>query len=246
VRRALEALAENGVVSRFAEGAEVVYRIGPEQELAAAYYRNTVIHFFVNAAIAELALLAAAEGEPAAAPAAFWRAAMELRDVLKFDFFFAEKEIFRGELRQELALQNPDWEGELRRGPDAIRALVRGFRPFSSHRTLRPFFDSYRLVADQLEREPPDAALDESACVARCMGLGRQYHLQRRIQSASSISQPLLRSALRLAGNRGLLEPGAQDLAVRRRAFAEEIRAVLRRIDAVDALAASRRAGLIP
>jgi glycerol-3-phosphate O-acyltransferase len=55
----------------------------------------------------------------------------------------------------------------------------------------------------------------------------------------------LIETALRLAGNRGLLEPGPADLAERRRAFAEEIRDVIRRIDAIDALAASRRAGLI-
>ena len=34
--------------------------IAPDQHLAAAYYRNTVIHFFVNGAIAELALIRAA------------------------------------------------------------------------------------------------------------------------------------------------------------------------------------------
>ncbi|MFP8881329.1 MAG: 1-acyl-sn-glycerol-3-phosphate acyltransferase, partial [Myxococcota bacterium] len=59
VQRTLEALVENNVVSRFDGGPEVVYRIGAEQQLAAAYYRNTIIHFFVTSAIAELALLRA-------------------------------------------------------------------------------------------------------------------------------------------------------------------------------------------
>jgi glycerol-3-phosphate O-acyltransferase len=77
------------------------------------------------------------------------------------------------------------------------------------------------------------------------MGLGKQYYLQRRIHSTASVSQVLIRTALRLAGNRGLLEPGAPDLVERRQAFAEEIRRAVRRVDAVDALAASRRAGLI-
>jgi glycerol-3-phosphate O-acyltransferase len=77
------------------------------------------------------------------------------------------------------------------------------------------------------------------------MGIGKQYHLQRRIRSTASISQVLLRTGLRIADNRGLLAPGQPDLASWRSAFAAEIRADIRRTDAIDALAASRRAGLI-
>ena len=36
-------------------------------------------------------------------PAAFWAEAMRLRDLLKFEFFFADKETFRDELRREMA-----------------------------------------------------------------------------------------------------------------------------------------------
>jgi glycerol-3-phosphate O-acyltransferase len=75
--------------------------------------------------------------------------------------------------------------------------------------------------------------------------LGKQYHLQRRIRSAESVSKVLFESALRLARNRGLLDSGVPNLPERRRAFAREIREAVRRVDAIDALAASRRAGLI-
>ena len=97
VERVLDALAANEVVDRFAEGSEAVYRIGVERELAAAYYRNSIIHFFVDPAIAELALLEAAEAsEHDDRVASFWRAAMQLRDLLKFEFFFADRDAFRG------------------------------------------------------------------------------------------------------------------------------------------------------
>jgi glycerol-3-phosphate O-acyltransferase len=75
--------------------------------------------------------------------------------------------------------------------------------------------------------------------------VGRQYHLQRRIHSADSISQVLFQSALRLAENRDLLDAGQPDVQARRAAFADEIRSALRHVDVVDALAASRRAGVI-
>ena len=170
---------------------------------------------------------------------------MQLRDLLKFEFFFAEKEIFRGQLRREIADQDPNWEDILRAGPDAIQGLLRRFRPYSAHRVLRPFLEAYRIIADHLERQEPDAVIDTNRFLAACMGIGKQYHLQRRIRSTASISQVLLRTGLRIADNRGLLTPGQPDLASWRTVFAAEIRADIRRADAIDALAASRRAGLI-
>jgi hypothetical protein len=59
------------------------------------------------------------------------------------------------------------------------------------------------------------------------------------------VSQVLIRTALKLADNRGLLDPAAGDLAARRSGFAEEIRTAIRRVDAIETLAASRRVGLI-
>jgi len=248
VERSLEALVDNGVVTRFSEGSESVYWIGPDQQLAAAYYRNAIIHFFVNPAIAELALLQAAEpddSDDGDRVAAFWRGAMQLRDLLKFEFFFAEKDLFRSELHQVIAAQDPDWERTLERGPDAIQELLRGFRPFSAHRILRPFLEAYRIVADRLERADPAEAIDHTQLVRDCIGLGQQYHLQRRIRSTASVSQVLFQTALKLADNRGLVRSSEPDLASWRKVFADEIRVALRRIDAIDALAASRRAGLI-
>src|SRR5947199_55414 len=245
VRRALAALIENGVVTCFAEGPEAVYAIGPDKHLIASYYRNTIIHFFVNGAIAELALLRAAADGVADPTDEFWDEALRLRDLLKFEFFFAGKEAFREELRAEVRLHVPEWERRVAEGPAAIQALLRRFRPFSAHRVLRPFVEGYRVVADALERRPPEAVLDEGEFLRGCLALGQQHVLQRRIMNAESVSQGLFASALRLARNRSLVDPGAPDLAERRRAFAEEVRRVIRRIDAIDALVAARHAGLI-
>ena len=245
VERTLGALVENGVVTCFAEGPEAVYLIRPEKHLIASYYRNTIMHFLVNGAIAELALLRAAEDDVADSPAEFWDAAMRLRDLLKFEFFFAAKEIFRDELRAEIRLHDPDWEGRLAEGPAAIGALLRRFRPFSAHRVLRPFLEAYQVAADALARHPPEAAFEESAFLHDCQALGQQYVLQRRILSPESVSQALFATALRLARNRDLVNPGPPDLAERRRQFADEVRDAIRRIDAIEALVAARHAGLI-
>jgi glycerol-3-phosphate O-acyltransferase len=244
VQRTLDKLIETGVVTSFTEGPEAVYAIGPDQHLAAAYYRNTIIHFFVTPAIAELSLVRAATAAPADPIAAFWQEAMELRDLLKFEFFFADKDAFRDELRRELAVYDAQWESLLARGPDEIYALLRRLRPFTAHRILRPFLEAYQVVADALARLGTQA-FEEASFLSRCLAMGRQYQLQRRIRSAESVSRVLFSTALRLAANRDLLDPVAARVEERRRAFAREIRATIRRIDAIDALAASRQAGLI-
>ena len=245
IERIVDQLVQSGVVSRFDEGLDAVYAIGPEQHLTAAYYRNTIIHFFVTPSIAELALLRAAEGEPAAATAAFWEEALRLRDLLKFEFFFAEREAYLQEVRDELALHDPDWEANLAQGGDAVRAIVRRFKPFNAHRVLRPFIEAYRVVGDALERQDAATPVDENAFLSTCLALGKQYRLQRRIRREESVSKVLFGTAVRLARNYNLLTPDGDELVDRRRTFARDIRAVIRRIDAIEALAASRVAGLI-
>jgi glycerol-3-phosphate O-acyltransferase len=170
---------------------------------------------------------------------------LRLRDLLKFEFFFADKDVFREEVRDEVALHDPAWEARVAEGPAAMQALLRRFRPFSAHRVLRPFLEASRVVADALELRAADATIDENEFLRACQALGQQYVLQRRILSPESVSQGLFATALRLARNRDLIEPGAPDLGERRRAFAEEVRAAIRHVDAVDALVAARHAGLI-
>jgi glycerol-3-phosphate O-acyltransferase len=243
VQRALEALAENGVVTRFEGGPEVVYRIRQEQQLAASYYRNTIIHFFVNAGIAELAVLHVSEGSDDDPVEAFWQAVMRLRDLFKFEFFFAGKEEFRSEMREELAFHDADWEKRLEQG-DAAR-LAKSFRPFTAHRVLRPFLECYRVVSDGLLRTTSSKRTDRDDFLDACLGLGKQYQLQQLIQSSASVSKALFTTALSLAEHRGLLDDDSPGIEARRTVFADEIRDAYRRVDMVDALATSRRAGLI-
>ena len=250
VQRALDALVESGVVTCFAEGPEPVYAIGPDQHLTAAYYRNTIIHFFVNGAIAELALLRAAEDdvdEPRARRSGTRR--MRLRDLLKFEFFFAEKEALPRRARATSSrCTTPSGRTALARGPRGDPArCVRRIRPFNAHRVLRPFLEAYRVVGDALVREKPTRRSTRPPSSARCLALGKQYQLQRRIHSAESVSKVLFETALRLARQ-------SRPARARRRrtspsagaAFAEEIRDAIRRIDAIELLAQSRVAGPDP
>jgi glycerol-3-phosphate O-acyltransferase len=240
----LERLSDHGIVTKYAAGQEAVYMISPEQHLAAAYYRNTVVHFFVNDAITELSLLAAAEAEPGRRVEVFWDQVMAMRDLLKFEFFFSEKETFKEEISTEMAHYDPGWEKRLAGTPDEARELLRGFRLLMSPWVLRPFLEAYQVVADNLNTHSPYVEVDTKRFITECLGLGRQYRLQRRIATEESVSQVLFKSALALAENRNLLDIDDEDLGGKRTAFATEIQESLRRISAVEALRAVRRAGI--
>ncbi len=244
VRATLDLLVESGVLERFDEGPELIYSVAPDQHLAAAYYRNTVIHFLVSGAIGELALLRAAEAAVGEGAKAFWDEAFRLRDLLKFDFFFSEKEQFREELREELSLHARDWEERVA-DPDEARALLESIRPFHAHRTLRAFFEAYAIVADRIAGLGAGAAGDEYELVRDCLVWGKQYLRQRRIRSAESVSKTLLQNGVRLADNRQLLDGEGSELAERRLRHARELHDTIRRVDAIDALASARRAGAL-
>ncbi|MEO2170020.1 MAG: hypothetical protein ABGY42_18275, partial [bacterium] len=245
VRDALLELASSGVVASYEEGPEPVYLIAADQYLTAAYYRNTIVHFFVAGAIAELALLAAAEAPDGERMAAFDDSVAALRDLFKFEFFFPEKEEFRREVGSELSLRSPGWEDAVASDGDAIRAVLHSLRPLLAHRVLRAFLSAYRVAADEIAALLDPAAFDESVFLVACVRRGRQYLLQHRLRSAESVSEPLFRAALGLARNRGLLDPKTTDREAACADFVREVAAALHRVEAISALGSARRAGLV-
>jgi glycerol-3-phosphate O-acyltransferase len=239
VLAALRALEENHTVTSYSGGPRDVYSIGPDQQLAAAFYRNTAIHFFVDTAIAEVAVVAAT-GCDGDRVEAFWAEAMHLRDLLKFEFFFPEREEFVVRLRAEVSSRLPDWEDRLASAPEFLSA----FYPFFAGVVLRSFVEAYRVVAHELARQVPPRSIDRTAFLAACQGRGQQYLLQRRIRTSESVSRPLFATGLQLAANRRLLELDAGVLE-RRQQFRRDIDGVLGLIDAVDDLARHRYAELL-
>jgi glycerol-3-phosphate O-acyltransferase len=230
VRATLDALVSGGVVSFVEEGRDPVWLIGPEHQLAATFYRNSVIHFLLDTALCELAVLRA--GESASDPVgAFWDEIARLRDLLKFEFYFRERDEHRREEAAEMTRHDPSWESLLRSGPAAADELLAEMRPLVSHVVVRPFVEAYRLVADVLVHD--QTLVSDSEVVRRALGLGRQYVAQHRLRSSESVSALLFRTALQLARNRGLLEPGP-DLAERRAAFLAELRDLVRRLDQIE------------
>ena len=239
VRATLDALVQGGLVTCTADGREPVWLIGPDHQLAATFYRNSLIHFLLDTALCELAVLRArdAAANHLGAVGAFWDEIARLRDLLKFEFYFREREEYRRQVGEEMNRHDPAWEDRLRAGPAEADALLAGMRPLVSQVVVRPFVEAYRLVADVLAQD--DQPADPEEITRRALGLGHQYVAQGRLRSSESVSVLLFQTALLLARNRGLFEPGA-DLAGRRAVFLAELRDLVRRLDQIENLAIQR------
>ena len=223
VRAAVDALSNEHPITRIDGGREPVWRIAPDAQHAAAFYRNSLIHAFLETSIVELALAHArhVEGDRMQA---FWDRAMRLRDLLKFEFYFADSAAFRDNIAAEMAWHD-DWEAHVAAGGDEIDALLFAKRPLMADAMLRVFFEAYEIVADVLRDAPADVAQKELTKSA--LGVGRQYVAQTRVRSSESVSTLLFATAYQVVVDQDLIAP-APDLAERRSAFRGELRDILR------------------
>jgi glycerol-3-phosphate O-acyltransferase len=234
--QALGALTRHGVVTVYDGGTQPVWSIASERHLEAAFYRNSVVHFFLNRAIAELVLTRVSEEQQPDAVVDGWEEALRIRDLLKFEFFFARKRVFGQELREELELIDPGWERRAGEPGAAWEALARA-NLLLAPRVLASFLEAYLVVAERLAARDPQNPVDEKAFIARCLGVAHQQRLQKQLKSTESISRELFANALKLAENRGLLEP-AEGVREGREALADELHTLVGRVERLRALAA--------
>lgn len=232
VRAAVDALSNGHPVTRIDGGREPVWQITPEHQHAAAFYRNSVIHAFLETSIVELALAHAkhADGDRMQA---FWDQAMRLRDLLKFDFYFADSATFRDNIAEEMAWHD-NWEDHVAAGGDrdrraAVHQAAADGRSDAAG-VLRGLRDRRRRAA----RRPGGHRAQGTDAAGP--GVGRQYVAQTRIRSSESVSTLLFATARQVVEDQDLIA-AAPDLAERRDAFLRELRAILQDFDYVGRIA---------
>lgn len=242
LRQALSTLVTEGVVEEYAGGVEPVYAIARGRAHEAGFYRNSVTHYFLNRAILEVAVVMASEGPDAPGVEGVWDKALGLRDLLKYEFFFATKREFDEQIRAEAEGASPHWEltqispGDLASGLRARRLLL-------AHRVIGPFLEAYAVVAERLALREPAAPVDTDALIMESLGVARQQWLQQDLHSPESISKDLMNGAVQLAGNRGLLGPGDETLRAARLAFADELADAVRAVGVVRDIATGHLLG---
>jgi glycerol-3-phosphate O-acyltransferase len=197
VKAATDALRQSGVVDVYDGGIEPVYNVRPERRHIASYYRNTVVHFFLVRAIADLARRA----ETAERSAQEW--ALRMRTLLKFEFFFSERQEFLTQIEAELKA--------LRREEGA------GLPPFGAAgpRIVLDYLESYWVVTRTLRSSGAEgASVREPELLERCLAVGRQLLLQSFVDAPELLSRVNFRNALKLAENLGAARLGDDGYAI--------------------------------
>jgi glycerol-3-phosphate O-acyltransferase len=237
----LAGLVRAKVVSVYDKGEEPVYAIERGQHLVAAFYRNNAIHWFVNRSILELAVLWTAQSGQQDTDNVWltgWAESKRIRDLLKFEFFFPDRDTFQAELRSELDLLAP--------GATDPHAALRGSGVLMAHRVLRSFLDAQLVVADRLAHTDPAEPVDKTALLDDCERVGQQMLLQRRLHSPESVSRELFSSAIDLKDNFGLLSAAdgesPDDLQRRRTRHLEFVTSLIERAQHIESLDAANRA----
>lgn len=234
-------MIDEGIVTRFDQGPETVYGIALEQHPVASYYRNTIIHYFVNKAIIELSLVKAGEKEGPGALEVFWAEVEYLRDLFKFEFFYAPSEEFQQEIRKDLDRYEPNWEELMAGGSLGAVQLLNSMPPLVCHATLLTYVEAYSVVVDLAARLGPGDSLKKETCVSDALRLGHQAYLQRRISSESSIGKLLFSNGYKMLEHRKLTEGGDESVDTDRKELAREMRDLLRRLEVIGALSATNR-----
>jgi glycerol-3-phosphate O-acyltransferase len=223
LQQTLRTLTETGLLQCFSGGTSPVYVITPGRQLAAAYYRNTIVHYFLDGALAEVALAATGQG---GSKDTFEQELMRLRDLLKFEFSFRARDEFLDSANAYLDERYPGWR-------DCDGVLPAGAAPLFGQSILRSFIEAYRILAGMLVRRGwrPVTADEESALIDGALALGREMLLRKEISTEAALSRPLFATAIRLARHRRLLDSDDKDIKKRREAFAADVQRALAAIN---------------
>lgn len=243
IRATADTLVNSGLILRNDDGRDTVYTIEPAKHPMASYYRNTVVHHFLDKTLIELALFRLDEEDGGDAPARFWAEVERLRDLFKFEFFYQPREVFRRDIEAELERTDGQWAAHLNAGPEGIKKLIRRFQPLLGHAALLPFVEAYIVVFEQLARLEDGEVLSQQDCVAQGLVEGRQAYLLRQISSEASIGKILFENGYKLAAHIGLTGETDPETTTRRRAVLADLRALARRMERmrIEVLAAAER-----
>ena len=230
-------MMEEGIITRFEGGPETVYGIAEGQAPIASFYRNTIVHFFLTRAVAELALLAVSEQRDSGESLPrFWSEVQDLRDLFKFEFFYPDTQLFEQQIDVELCHDEPNWQTLLSENTDNARLIMSRLSPKLGHVALTIFAEAFSIGNDILIRHSGGELMEKDTFIDRCMSFGKQAYLQRRISSEASIGKLLFANAWKMLMSRGLI-----DDADGRSRQAEALNQLIRRLEVIRALSIADR-----
>ncbi len=227
VSAAVLALVKAGLVKSFDGGLVPVYYIPGEQRLAAAYYRNTITHYFLHAALGEIGLAMCARDIDLPNADSLRGNVMALRELYKFEFFYKPAAEFWTDVLHETGRRYPNWDNS----DYSIQTLLCEKPPRFGHAILRSITEAYLIIAVALLDMDDRPVHDQKAFTRQLLAQGQQMLLRRTISCESSVSQDLFTNGLRLAAHLALLDGRKNELRSNRAAFAERVVSALSAIN---------------
>jgi putative phosphoserine phosphatase / 1-acylglycerol-3-phosphate O-acyltransferase len=206
VQEALQLLTKAKLFLQQGSSLNAKYTIFRENYLQATYYANMGVHHFYHRAFIELALAAIAALPPEARMPAFWTEIMALRDLFKFEFFYAKKTIFSDEIEADLRFVDPNWEETIFKTESDIYTLLEQQKVLVAPVLLFNYVEAYRVIAQGLQTwDWEHQSFTEADFLQFCLFLGEEMHWQGRIRRIEAVSKPFLLNGIRLVTNLGLL-----------------------------------------
>ena len=236
----IEVMVKSKLLKHYNEGPDTVYTIGYGQHTVASYYRNTIVHHFVSKAITELALLEAQTNMTAPLDT-FWLEADRLRDLFKFEFFYAPTDEFHADINSGLIFYDEQWQKKIIEN-GYIESLLNRLTPLVLHASLTPYIEAYRIVADSFARIDATQTLSEDEVVDAAFKYGQQLYLQRRISSKASMGKMLFTNAYKLFDSYGLVAPAQgenqiEELTIKRKKMSCDLHLLSKRLEKIRVMA---------
>lgn len=207
----MELMVRRGVIKRHNNGLETMLGLNEQNHSAAAYYRNTAVHFFVNKAIVELALMRVAVSQREDKQALLYEEARWIRNLLKHEFYFLPTDQFEQEIKTEIDKVDPSWETAITADSESpVPRILANTGPLVVHATLLDIIEAYLIMAKVLEKNISEESKTKAEWVAMALKFGQQAFLQRLISSNASIGRQVLDNAYRWLEGEGLA-PATQE-----------------------------------
>lgn len=219
VSAAVLSLQGSGLIKAYDKADVPVYYIPQGKRLAAAYYRNTITHYFLCTAMGEIGLAMCALDIAKPTAETLQENILSLRDLFKFEFFYQPTEEFRQRALSEMQQRYPDWDS----GEKSVEKLLRENPPRFGHAILRSLTESYLVTAVTLQELGSKPVEDRKKFTRQLLAQGEQMLLRRSISCEAAVSQDLFTNALRQAEHLRLLSGIPKQLLRDREAFTQRM-----------------------
>ena len=172
---------------------------------------------------------------------AFWQEANRLRDLFKFEFFYAPSDEFQADIDSVLVFYDKNWKKNIKQA-GYCHSTLKQLTPLVAHASLTPYIEAYRVVADNLARLDGGQTVDEKQMLDMAFKYGQQLYLQQRIRSEASIGKMLFSNAYKLLDSYGLVAPAknesqSNELTLKRENMSRDLRLLSNSLEAIRLMA---------